>query len=144
MKAYAALVAFVAVVVIAVGWFVLRTDWASPDYAAHPDTSLNVAGHEVPCETLMSHPCDRNDQRLLEQAQERVDEFLAVPNLASLTAHGELDEVGATSLGLQACSNRFWSGSSAVFADAHSDLTYPTAFTVWSAATRTLCTAALS
>lgn len=139
MKAYAALAAFVVIAVAGIGWSILRTDWTPPNYSADTDSSLTVRGLVLPCADLMARPCDRNDQRTLEQAQPQVEAFLAIPNLASLVTRGEITVERVTSFGVQICGDRFWSESSSVFADKHPDLSYSIAFVVWSSATQTLC-----
>ena len=144
MRAYLVVIVFALVVIGSGGWLISQMDWSTQGYSADPGTSLVVDKQVVSCKELMDRACDRNDQRLMESAQPRVDSFLATPNLATLIKSGEISKLSATTLGMRVCGNMFWARSSATYAHIHSDLPYTTAFQLWSSATQSLCPTALS
>lgn len=144
MRAYLVVVVFALAVIGSVGWLISQMDWSTQDYSADPDTSLVVDNQVIPCEELMDHTCDRNDQRLVESAQPRIDSFLATPNLATLIKSGEISKLSATTLGMRVCGNMFWARSSATYAHTRRDMPYTTAFQLWSSATQSLCPTTLS
>lgn len=144
MKAYAALAFFVALSLAGAAVFVLQTDWSQPDRTADPSTSLTVGTEKIACSTLLGHTCDRDDQRIVERAQPRIEAFLAYPNLKTLVATGRVTASDAASIGVQICSNGSWFESSSVFTTSRPDMPHYASLAVWSASTQLLCPTALS